>query len=142
MDDRNEFSAAYTDFDAVELGIVVNLGTLREVLRQMSIDGRRWWVASDPEDAFETGSITIGHGDQNCMDRLNTLYHRIPVVSNEMPRAGTDRLVLLLDPSYVTAEEPGFYIENGRITQDCLEDFVCFFGPIKRALIARMQSQK
>jgi hypothetical protein len=140
MDDQNEFSAAYADFDAVELGIVVNLGTLRKVLKQMSIDGRRWWIASDPQEATETGSITIGHGDPHCGDRLNTLYFRIPVVSHEISRAGTDRLVLLFDPSLVTAEGPGFYIESGRVTQDSLEDFICFYGPIKRALISWMQA--
>jgi hypothetical protein len=127
------------DFAEVELGLLVNLKTLRGILKELSIDGRRWWVASDPQDAFESGSITIGHGDPRCKDRLNTLSFRIPVVSEELPWAGTDRLVLLLDPSYVTADEPGFYVEGGRITQDCLADFVCFFGPIKKALIARMQ---
>ena len=106
----------------------------------MSIGGRRWWIASDPQDATETGSITIGHGDPHCEDRLNTLYFRFPVVSNGVPKAGMDRLVLLLHPSYVTSEEPSLYIEDGRITQDCLADFVCFFGPIKKALIARMQA--
>ena len=128
------------DFTEVELGLLVNLKALRGILKELSIDGRRWWVASDPQDAFETGSITIGHGDPHCEDRLNTLYFRIPVVSEAIPWAGTDRLVLLLDPSYVTAEEPGLYIDNCRITQDLLADFVCFFGPIKRALIARMQA--
>jgi hypothetical protein len=128
------------DYQNVELGMVVNVRTLRKVLKQMSIDGRRWWIASDPQDAAETGSITIVHGDPRCEDRLNTLYFRIPVISEEIPWAGTDGLVLLLDPSYVSAEEPGFYIENGRMTQDCLEDFVGFFGPIKKALITRMQA--
>lgn len=128
------------DFTEVELGLLVNLKTLRGILKGLSIDGRRWWVASDPQDAFESGSIMIGHGDPHCEDRLNTLYFRIPVISEEIPWAGTDRLVLLLDPSYVTAEEPGLYIDNCRITQDWLADFVCFFGPIKRALIARMQA--
>jgi hypothetical protein len=128
------------DFTEVELGLLVNLKALRGILKELSIDGRRWWVASDPQDAFETGSITIGHGDPHCENRLNTLYFRIPVVSEAIPWAGTDRLVLLLDPSYVTAEEPGLYIDNCRITQDWLADFVCFFGPIKRALIARMQA--
>src|SRR5258708_18172399 len=137
MDDHKQFSASHADFDAVELGIVVNLSTLRKVLKQISIGGRRWWIASDPQDATETGSITIGHGDPHCEDRLNTLYFRIPVVSNEVPKAGTDRLVLLLDPSQVTAEESGLYIQDGRITQDCLADFSWFFAPINKPLIAR-----
>lgn len=128
------------DFTEVELGLLVNLKTLRGILKGLSVDGRRWWVASDPQDAFETGSITIGHGDPHCEDRLNTLYFRIPMVSEKIPRAGTDRLVLLLDPSYVIADEPGFYVEGGRVTQDLLADFVCFFSPIKSALIARMQA--
>jgi hypothetical protein len=78
------------DFDQVELGLVVNLTILREVLKSLSIDGKRWWIASDPQDALTTRSITIGHGDPRCTDRLNTLYFRIPVLGNETPRGGTD----------------------------------------------------
>jgi hypothetical protein len=128
------------DFDQVELGLVVNLTILREVLKSLSIDGRRWWLASDPQDALTTGSITIGHGDPRCTDRLNTLYFRIPVLGNETPRGGTGGLVLLFDPSTSAAAEPGYYIEDGRVVQDSLEDFHRFHGPIMRGLIARLQA--
>lgn len=125
----------------MELGFVVNLETFREVLKGLSINGRRWWIASDPYDAAETGCVAVGHGDPQCRDRLNTLYFRIPVLGNEVPRAGTDNLVVLFEPSTVSAAEPGYYIENGRVMQDCLEDFACFFYPIKDALIARLQAR-
>jgi hypothetical protein len=36
------------DLDNVELGFAINLGTLREVLKGLSMNGRRWWIASDP----------------------------------------------------------------------------------------------
>jgi hypothetical protein len=114
--------------------------TFREVLKGLSVDGKTWWIASDPYDAVETGYISIGHGDRHCADRLNTLYFRILVLGNEVPRAGTDRLVLLFETSTVSTVEPGYYIENGRVMQDCLEDFACFFQPIKDALIARLQT--
>jgi hypothetical protein len=39
------------NIEEVELGFVANLETLREVLKELSINGRRWWVASDPTDA-------------------------------------------------------------------------------------------
>lgn len=128
------------DFDQVELGLVVNLTILREVLKSLSINGKRWWIASDPQDALTTRSITIGHGDPHCTDRLNTLYFRIPVLGNETPRGGTDGLVLLFDPSTSVAAEPGYYVENGRVVQDFLEDFLCFYRPISHALIARLQA--
>jgi hypothetical protein len=64
--------------DEVDLGFVVNLETLREVLKAMSVNGRKWWIASDPNDAIDTHTITIGHGDPGCHDRLNTLYYRVP----------------------------------------------------------------
>jgi hypothetical protein len=51
------------DFSEVEIGIVVNLQTLREVLKGLNVCGRRFWIASDPHDAVETGSLTISHGD-------------------------------------------------------------------------------
>jgi hypothetical protein len=129
------------DFDEVDLGFVVSLGTLREVLKNLSLDGKRWWIASDPHDAVETGMITVGHGDPRCTDRLNTLYYRVPVVGNREWTARTDRLVLMFDPSTAIAEDPGYYIENGRIIQDSVEDFFCFYQPVERALIARLQTR-
>jgi hypothetical protein len=126
--------------DEIELGFVVNLKTLRKVLKTLSIDGNRWWIACDPCDAFARGYISIGHGNPHCTDRLNTLYFRVPILSSDIPTAGTDRLVLLFDPSTSVPEEPGYYLENGRVMQDPLEDISCFYHPIKRALIARLQA--
>ena len=43
------------DLSELELGIVTSLQTLREVLKRLSIGGRRWWIASDPLGAVEDG---------------------------------------------------------------------------------------
>jgi hypothetical protein len=129
------------DIEEVELGFVVNLKTLREVLKGLSINGRRWWVASDPTDALESQSLTIGHGDPGCADRLNTLYFRVPVLNDEKPLAGTDRLILLLDCSVISAEQPGLYIEEGRVLEDPLADIECFFMPIRQALTAMLRNE-
>jgi hypothetical protein len=126
--------------DEVDLGFVVNLETLREVLKSMSINGRRWWIASDPGDAIDTHTVTIGHGDPGCEDRLNTLYYRVPVLNDDMPMAGTDKLVLMLDSSVVSAEQPGIYFEDGRVFKDSVEDIQSFHDPIQRALMAKLQS--
>jgi hypothetical protein len=128
------------DFDEVELGLVVNLKTLREVLKALSIGGRRWWIASDPYDAAARGYLSIGHGDQHCPDRLNTLYFRIPILGPEILRGRTDTLLLLFHPATSFPAEPGYYLENGRVMQDSLEDFMSFYVPIKAALIARLQA--
>jgi len=95
------------NFDKVELGFLVNLKIPRDVLKGLSIKGRRWWIASDPQDAATTRSITIGHGDPLCKARLNTLYFPVWIVGPVVSRAPTDRLVLLFDPSSCTPEEPG-----------------------------------
>lgn len=129
------------DYQNVELGMVVNLKTLREVFKGLSIGGKRWWIASDPQNAVEDGAISIGHGDPSCKDRLNTITFRLPILNNEVPIGGTDRIVVLLDPSTSSLEDPGYYIENGRVMQDPLEDFFFFYHPIKRALIARLQTR-
>jgi hypothetical protein len=125
----------------VEVGFVVNLGTLREVLKGLSINSRRWWVASDPSDALESHSVTVGYGDPGCVDLLNTLYFKVPVLSDEKPLAGTDRLILLLDCSVISAEQPGLYIEEGRVLEDPLADIEYFFIPIKQALIAMVRNE-
>ena len=127
------------DRDGLEVGLVVSLKTLRETLRGLSVNGRRWWIASDPHDAAAKGYISVGYGDPNCEDRLNTVYFRFPIVGDVTPKISADRLVLLIDPSTCTPEAPGFYLEDGRVVQDSLEDFICFYPPIKRALIARLQ---
>lgn len=126
------------DFGEVELGFVVSLGALREVLKGLSFDGRKWWVSSDPYDAADTGFITIAHGTPKCFDRLNTLHFRVPVVGNENSRGRTDRLILMFDPSTTTAVEPGFYLQDGSILEDPLEDLASFYEPIERALIDRL----
>ena len=41
-----------------------------------------------------------------------------------------------MDPSTVTAEDPGYYLENCNIAEDPMEDLHSFYTPIKRALIA------
>jgi hypothetical protein len=128
------------NLDEVDLGFVVNLETLREVLKAMSVNGRKWWIASDPNDAIDTHTVTIGHGDPGCEDRLNTLYYRLPVLNDDMPMAGTDKLVLMLDSSVVSAEQPGIYFEDGRVFKDSVEDLQSFHDPIQRALMAKLQS--
>jgi hypothetical protein len=128
------------NLDEVDLGFVVNLETLRDVLKAMSVSGRKWWIASDPVDAINTHTVTIGHGDPGCHDRLNTLYYRVPVLNEEMPIAGTDKLTLMLDSSVVSAEQPGIYIEDGRVFKDSVEDLQSFYDPIQRALMAKLQS--
>jgi hypothetical protein len=129
------------DFNGVELGLVVNLKTLRETLKGLSIDGKRWWIASDPYDATVRGYVSIGYGDPRCEDLLNTVYFRFPIVGDVTPTISTDKLVLLIDPSACTPEAPGFYFEDGRVVQDSLEDFLGFYPPLKRALITRLQNE-
>lgn len=130
----------YASLDEVELAVVVNLETLREVLKSLSIDGKRWWIASDPHDAVADGYISIGHGDPGCSDRLNTLHFRVPVLNDETPLGGTVRLILLFDESTSFPEEPGFYLENNEVVQDPFEDLMRFFEPIKRALVACLRA--
>lgn len=124
-----------------EIGLVVSLGVLRDVLRGLSLNGRRWWIASDPHDAAEEGFITIAHGTQKCIDPLNTLRFRVPVVGNGECKARTDRLILMIEPSTVEAEEPGIYLNNGEILEDPAEDLHNFYAPLEQALIARLQAR-
>jgi len=127
------------DNDGVDIGFAVSLGTLREVLKGLSVGGKRWWIACEASDALRIHALTIGHGDPGCCDRLNTLYFSVPVLNEEKPLAGTDGLILLLDSSVLSAVDPGLYMEDGRILQDGFTDIECFFQPIRKALIAKLQ---
>jgi hypothetical protein len=126
--------------DEVDLAFVVSLETLRDVLKAMSVKGRKWWIASDPSDAITTHTITVGHGDPGCEDRLNTLYFRVPVLNEEMPMAGSNQLRLMLDSSVVSPEQPGIYFEDGMVLEDSVADLQSFFDPIQRALLGNLQS--
>jgi len=129
------------NLDEIELGFVINLATLRDVLKNLSVLGRRWWIASDPVDALVNGYVTIGHGDPACFDRLNTLYFKAPILNYEKPAGGTDRLVVLLETSVIMPECPGFYWEGGRILQDSFSDIECFYLPLKKALIEMLKTE-
>ena len=129
------------DFSELDLGFVVSLGTLREVLKGLNTAGRRWWIASDPSDAGETGYIAIAHGTAGAVDRLNTLHFRIPVVGNGDWKARTDRLILMIDPSTTTPEEAGFYLGDVGFVEDPAEDLFRFYVPIEQALIACLQAK-
>lgn len=125
------------DFNQVDLGFVVNIRTLREVLADLSGNGRKFWLASDPADAIERGYVTIGYGDPQCKDRLNTLHYRAPVLNEERPIGGTDRIVVLLDAEVISAEQPGLYLEGGLVLEDVIEDITSLLIPIQKALAAR-----
>ncbi len=128
-----------SDFDEIGVGIVVGLGTLREVLRGVSVGGKRWWIACDPNDALETHVLTIGHGDPGCVDRLNTLYFDVPVLNDSKPITGIDGLVMLLEPSVISAIDTGLYMEAGRMLEDPFTDMECFYQPIRKALMDRLR---
>jgi hypothetical protein len=130
-----------TDLSELELGIVVSLNTLRDVLKKMSVGSKRWWIGSDPLDAVENGYLTIGFGDPDCFDRLNTLHFRVPVVDSDFPPNRTDRIVLLIEPTTAAGEEPGFYLKDSRLLEDPVEDFYEFYQPLERALISRLQAR-
>jgi hypothetical protein len=127
------------DLEGVDVGLVVTIGTLRTILRSLNVNGKRWWIASDPHDALETDWITLGHGDQLCTDRLNTVFFRVPVL-DAVPGGSTDRVHLLLDASVIEPVAPGYYLEPGRFVLDCAGDFENFFRPLKQGLLALLES--
>jgi len=121
--------------DDVDLAIVVNVEILREVLKKMSVDGRKWWIACEPAYALERGYVSLGFGDPRCKDRLNTVYYRLPILNTERPIGGPDKLVVLLDSSVAIPEQAGLYREGDRVTEDEFADIQDFFIPIERALV-------
>ena len=114
------------DFSSIELGFVLNVQTLREELKGMSIDGKRWWIASNPEDAVEDGFLAVGYDDPFCRDRLNSISFHIPVLGSQNSTDKSEKFVLLLDSSTTVPDEPGYYIEDGHVKRDGLEDFSPF----------------
>ena len=129
------------DCERIELGIVVNLRNLRDVLRSLSVGGRQWWFASDPVDAIEKGCLSVGYGYPGCVHALNASYYRIPVLNKELPITGTEDVVVVIESSVCIAEQPGFYFEDGKLVPgDALETFQSFFSPLQRSLLARLQA--
>jgi hypothetical protein len=125
-------------FCNVEVGLVVSIRTLRNVLKTLNLNGRRWWIASDPHDAVETGSVTLGFGDQRCTDPLNTAFFRVPIIDGDSAST-TERLLLLFDASAINPEEFGYSLDRRRFVRDCVADFEEFLSPVKDALLKLIQ---
>jgi hypothetical protein len=123
------------NLDDVDVAVVVSIEILREVLKKLSVNGKKWWIACEASYAMEAGFVTIGYGDPGCVDRLNTVYYKVPILNQDPPVGGPDKLVVLLDSSVVVAEQPGLYHEDGRVLEDQVADMEDFFMPITRALV-------
>jgi hypothetical protein len=108
---------------------------LRRIFSILSMNGKRWWIASDPRDTIESGRILVGDGDPACVDRLNTALFSIPVLNDGLPRAGADSLVFLVDPSAISMIDSGYYFAHGRVVQDSVADLEAFFQPVKTAFL-------
>ncbi len=113
---------------------------LCEVLATLEVDGRHWWLASDPADAATRGVIKIAHGYENCFDRLNTLCFEAPVLTQETSKCGEHKLFVLVERAQWLSAEPGFHVEAGRIIHDAADDVDSAFYPLQIALIGRLQS--
>ena len=124
------------NLDDVDIAVVVNVEILRQVLKRLSSNGKKWWIACEPAYAVEAGFVTIGYGDPGCVDRLNTVYYKVPILNCDQPLGGPDRLVVLLDSSVVVAEQPGLYREGDCVLQDEVTDIEDFFMPITRVMVA------
>jgi hypothetical protein len=133
--ERGGLNMQIAQLDEIDIAFVVNLETFRELLKKLCGRKSRYWIASDPADALDSRSITVGFGCEGCSDGMNATYFRIPILNDEVPRRGTNRLVLLIAPSVIRAEDPGFRLEGCQITvTDILEDFQEFLAPVKGAI--------
>lgn len=121
--------------DDVDIAVVVNVEILRQVLKKLSGNKKKWWIACEPAYVLEAGFLAIGYGDPGCVDRFNTVYYKVPILNQDRPLGGPDRLVVLLDSSVVVAEQPGLYWEGDRVLQDEVTDMEDFLIPILRALV-------
>jgi hypothetical protein len=124
----------------VELGFVVSLTTFRQILKDLRVNGTRWWIACDPKEAKRDGALLVGYGDPNCVDRLNTIIFRIPILTSGFGDETPDGLVLLIEPSTISIQEPGLYLERALVKEDFVEDWECFYRPLRRALLDLMES--
>ena len=86
-------------------------------------------------EVVEAGFLTIGYGDPGCVDRLNTIYYKLPILNEDPPLGGPDKQVVLVDSSVLIAEQCGLYREGDRVLEDQVSDLEDFFTPILRAVV-------
>jgi hypothetical protein len=126
----------------VEIGFVVNLRILKQVLQGVNVEGRRWWLACDPEDAIHQRFVEIGYGYPGCNDRLNTIVFRFPVLNGYLPRYGRPDLIVGIERALVDLNYSRPPAREGMDGVSCLEEFSEFFLPLRDALVARLMSDR
>lgn len=130
---------ATDEYGNVTIGLVISVEELRSVLRGLKVNGKRYWLASDPDSASEIGMITVGFGDRSCSDPLNRAFFRIPIV-RESAEGSPDRLMLLFDASVIEQEDRGYQLAEKQFISESPIDFGDFFCPLKSEPVKRLQS--
>lgn len=128
--------------DDVEIGFLVNLRTLKQVLQTLHLQGRRWWLACDPEDAINQRYAEIGYGYPGCSDRLNATIFRFPVLSGYLPRYGKPDFIIGIERALVDLSDSRPNKGDGLDNISCREEFSEFYGPLRDALVVRMSSDR
>jgi hypothetical protein len=119
------------DYGDIEVALVVSIGALRRVLRTLHVQGREWWIASDPYDAKQIGWISLGWGNRHCTDPANVEHFRIPILDSAEDEA-PGKLLVLFDASCIVSEDRHFRSTLG----SSVGGFEEFFTPVKAALVA------
>jgi len=124
---------------AVDIAVIVDIGTFRTVLKGLRRGGERWWLACDLPDAPESGSVIVGFGEPLCSDRLNCVFFRIPTL--DVGTSGLpDEVYLVIAPALIEHLAPESRALPDCRARDFVGDFERFFFPLKQALIERLQA--
>ena len=117
---------------AVDKIYVISVKALREVLKEISTDEGRWWIAEDRPHNVVVG-FTLG---KMLADELNNILFKFPKIANVW-LFGEDGEIVCMYPISRETIQRGLYWDKDRLVCDEVRDWEAFWPPIKAAMAKR-----
>jgi hypothetical protein len=127
-------------------GYIVSLPDLRRRLTAIS-HGAHQWTVEIVQKCLHSGRgelqsyALIGYTNPAVIDMPNYLSFLFPMVAQPKGKGNEAAIFICLYPSEAIDVGYGLYFEGDTLKRDCLEDWILFWSPLGKSLIAEPPEQ-